>query len=355
MNSKMQREPVHVSLSCPLAAAPSDQIQLAHGEGGRLMRNLLREHIAPALGLNPQWDDAASCDLGASQLAITTDSFVVSPVFFPGGDIGSLAVYGTVNDLAVSGAQPLWLTLSLILEEGLPLATLEQILISVRQAAAACQVALVAGDTKVVPHGAVDKIFVNTTGVGQVLHPGGLGCARISAGDALLVSGSIAQHGIAVLAARENLQLSPAPISDSAPLHRTCQRLQHALGGQLHAMRDATRGGVSAVMHEWALATGKTMQLIENLIPVTPIIRGACELLGLDPLYVANEGLFVAAVAASAAEQALTTLQQQCGCHDARIIGQVVDRQPAPVIIQRLLGNWQSLDEPAGAPLPRIC
>lgn len=351
----MQHDNAQATATCPTQLIAGDRIQLAHGEGGRLMRQLLMERIAPHLGLNPAWDDAARCTVAASQLAVSTDSFVVSPLFFPGGDIGSLAVYGTVNDLAVSGAQPLWLTLSLILEEGLPLETLDRILISLRAAATECEVAIIAGDTKVVPHGAVDKIFVNTTGVGQVRQPGSLGCARIQEADALIVSGSLAHHGIAVLAAREQLQLSPAPRSDSAPLHRVCQRLQQTLGEQLHAMRDATRGGLSAVMHEWAQSTGKTMRLFENRIPVTAGIRGACELLGLDPIYVANEGVFVAAVDASVAEQAIATLQQECGCPEARIVGEVIRQQQTPVIIQRLMGNWQSLDEPSGAPLPRIC
>ncbi len=348
--------------TCPVASVQHDRVMLAHGEGGRLMRQLLREKIAPAISLgNPASstsileNEAATFPVLDGEMTITTDSYVVSPLFFPGGDIGSLAVFGTVNDLAVSGADPLWLTLGLILEEGLPFEVLDRILSSIGIAAKQCGVSIVAGDTKVVPKGVVDKIFINTTGVGRMRDNGSLGSHRLHEGDAILVSGPIGHHGIAVLAAREQLGLTPPPRSDSAPLHESCRCLHDALGRDLHAMRDATRGGVSAVLHEWSEASSHTLKLRESLIPIAPDIRGACELLGLDPLYVANEGTFVAAVAPSAVARALKVLQGLDVSRNATIIGEVAKKQSAPVIVERLLGIWQPLDEPSGAPLPRIC
>ncbi|MCY2977796.1 MAG: hydrogenase expression/formation protein HypE [Planctomycetota bacterium] len=348
--------------TCPVASFQHDRVMLAHGEGGRLMRRLLRERIAPAISRgNPAFstdiieNDAATFPVNDGDMAITTDSYVVSPLFFPGGDIGSLAVFGTINDLAVSGADPLWLTLGLILEEGLPFELLDRILFSIGTAAKQCGVSIVAGDTKVVPKGVLDKIFINTTGIGRVRDNGSLGSHRLHEGDAILVSGPIGHHGIAVLAAREQLGLNPAPRSDCAPLHESCRCLHNALGRDLHAMRDATRGGVSAVLHEWSEASSHTMKLRESLVPIAPNIRGACELLGLDPLYVANEGTFVAAVSPSAVPRALEVLQNLDVSRHATIIGEVTKKQSAPVIVERLLGIWQPLDEPSGAPLPRIC
>jgi hydrogenase expression/formation protein HypE len=343
------------SASCPLEPRETECILLAHGEGGLLMRRLLEQHIGPALGLDSRWEDAAYLPVINGQVAVTTDSFVVSPLFFPGGDIGSLAVYGTVNDLAVSGARPLAITLALILEEGLPLALLQRVLQSVKAAADRCGVRIIAGDTKVVPRGAVDRLFINTTGIGQRTQSWTPGCEHIRVGDRLVVSGPIGNHGIAVLTAREQLGLVPEPTSDSAPLHTACQRLLAELGDAVHALRDATRGGVSAVMHEWAAASGLTMRLKQAVIPVSPAVRGACELLGLDPLYVANEGTFVAAVDATAADRAVAVLRALPGAHAACAIGEVIPQLAAPVVIERLFGTLQPLDEPTGSPLPRIC
>ena len=275
--------------------------------------------------------------------------------FFPGGDIGSLAVHGTVNDLAVSGAEPLWLTLVLIIEEGLPTSVLDRVLQSIANAAARCGVRVVAGDTKVVPRGAADRLFINTTGVGQTRISPPIGPTGICEGDVLIVSGPIGQHGIAVMAARENLRLEPPPVSDSAPLHVVTAGLQHALGSKLRSMRDATRGGVAAVLHEWSDASGKTMMLDESRIPVSREIRGACELLGLDPLYVANEGTFVSAVAADGVPKALEILHHASQSNSACVIGKVIRRGIAPVVMERLLGSPRPIDEPAGAPMPRIC
>ncbi len=342
------------ALSCPTERVNGDCILLAHGEGGRLMRQLLRERIIPILG-NSAKADAARIPFDAGELAITTDSFVVSPLFFPGGDIGSLAVYGTVNDLSVAGADPICITLSLIIEEGLPLDQLDQILRSIAAAAKECNVSVVAGDTKVVPRGAADKLFINTAGVGRYRSSSRLSCQSIQAGDVLIVSGPIGQHGIAVLAAREQLNLHPEPLSDSASLRIACAALHNELGADLRAMRDATRGGVSAVLHEWAEASGTTMKLDENKLPVTSITKGVCELLGLDPLYVANEGTFVAAVKTSALNWALEVLRSFAVSAKAQAIGMVIPELSSAVVIERMLGSLQPVDEPTGAPLPRIC
>lgn len=318
------------------------------------MRRLLHERIAPILGTDIT-EDAACLPNIDGELVVTTDGYVVSPLFFPGGDIGSLAVYGTINDLAVSGAAPLYLTVSLTIEEGLSFTVLDRILQSMAHAARECGVSIVAGDTKVVPRGAADKLFVTTTGIGCRLQNNRMSSHSLREGDVLLVSGPIGRHGVAVMAAREALDLQPEPRSDSAPLHRICGALISALGDDLKAMRDATRGGVSAVLHEWAGACGATMQLDESKLPVSAEVRGACELLGLDPLYVANEGTFVAAVAPKAADQALAVLRSHGPSREAAVIGRVTHKRLASVVIERILGVLHPVDEPAGAPLPRIC
>ncbi len=345
-------------LHCPIPIAEdAARITLAHGEGARLTRQLIERHIRPAFE-SPELaelPDAAHLTAESRRLAVTTDSFVVSPLFFPGGDIGSLAVYGSVNDLAVSGAKPRWLTLSLILEEGLPLVLLDRVLESVAAAAKCCGVVVVAGDTKVVPKDAADSLFLTTTGVGELIEPVPPGPSLIQPGDALIVSGPIGRHGVAVLCAREEIEFDPPPTTDSAPLADPIAALRRAIGPQIRAIRDATRGGVSAVLHEWAAACNLTMNLHERDIPVGSDIRGACELLGLDPLHVANEGTFVAVVAADAVEDALAALRSFPQTEGAAAIGQVVDRKIAPVTIQRTLGSERPLDEPAGALLPRIC
>lgn len=345
------------NLQCPVVGMNDvDCVMLAHGEGGLMMRRLIRERIRSQMPpFANDLGDAADVGRIDGSIAITTDSYVVSPICFPGGDIGSMAVYGTVNDLAVAGAEPLWLTLSLIIEEGLPLALLDQVIRSVAKAAKLCGVSIVAGDTKVVPRGAADGLFINTAGVGRMMANAPIGPSSIEPCDLLIVSGPIGRHGIAVLSARENLGFTPCPQSDSAPVHRASAALQSALGVDLRAMRDATRGGVSAVLHEWAEACGSTMKLDESKIPVTPEVRGACELLGLDPLYVANEGTFMAAVSARSAQQAIDVLHSIPQTASAAIIGQVIESRISPVVIERLLGRLLAVDEPAGAPMPRIC
>jgi hydrogenase expression/formation protein HypE len=343
---------------CPVALSEDDKrITLAHGEGGRLMRQLIREHIAAAFDNDflRCMDDAAQLPQIDGPLAISTDSYVVTPLFFPGGDIGSMAVYGTINDLAVSGAKPLWLTLSLIIEEGFPLNVLKCLLGRMADAVARTGVMVVAGDTKVVTKGAADGLFINTTGVGRIMSPVPRGPASLKVGDALIVSGPIGRHGIAVLTAREDFAFEPAPQSDSAPLFEVCQALRDRMGDEVRALRDATRGGVAAVLHEWAEASQLTLNIVEKLLPVTPDVRGACELLGIDPLHIANEGTMVVAVENNVAGEIIDILRQFPESEKAAVIGHVAERAVVPVTISRLLGTKQALDDPLGAPLPRIC
>jgi hydrogenase expression/formation protein HypE len=364
-------------MSCPvLKPTAPDRVMLAHGEGGRLMRRLIRDEIVPAFeGVrhlfvddgfepvecandkkvpDPLGGDAAILPACRGPLAMTTDSFVVSPLFFPGGDIGSLAVYGTVNDLAVAGAEPRWITLGLIVEEGLELEVLRVVLASVASAARRVGVAVVTGDTKVVPRGAADKLFINTTGIGEIVAAMPAGPQMLQVGDALVVTGPIGRHGMAVMVAREGLAFDPAPTSDSAPLVDAVAALRRA-GVPVRAMRDATRGGVGAVLHEWAEASGKTLSILESQLPVTDEVRGACELLGLDPIHVANEGTMVVAVPANSVAAALDALRTVEEAAQSVVVGEVESRGLAPVVVRRVTGSAIPLDEPVGAPLPRIC
>lgn len=343
--------------TCPVPhPPPADRVQLAHGEGARLSRRFIRQEVLAAFD-NPYLrplGDAAVLPAVAGELVVSADGFVVSPLFFPGGDIGSLAVHGTVNDLAVGGAEPLYLTLGIISEEGLPLDTLRRVLRSIADAAAACNVAVVAGDTKVVPRGAADGLFLHTTGIGRKRPGVDLAPRRVRPGDAVLVSGTVADHGLAVLAAREGLLGESDLRSDTAPLHGLVAALL-ACGGGVKFLRDPTRGGVSAVLHELAEAAGLAVQIDEMTVPLSDAARGACELLGLDPLYVANEGKLVAVVAADLADAALTALRSHpLGARAARI-GEVRDGPAGEVTVRGPLGQLRVLDEPSGAPLPRIC
>jgi len=333
------------------------RITLAHGEGARLTRQLIDTEIRSRFRSAPlaTLPDAAHVEGTGGRIAVTSDSYVVSPLFFPGGDIGSLAVHGTVNDLAVSGAVPRWITLSLILEEGLPLPVLQRVLDSVARAATECAVDVIAGDTKVVPRGAADGMYLNTTGIGTVIGSPPPGPQAIQPGDVIVVSGPIGRHGMAVLCAREELAFDPAPRSDSAPLTDVVKTLLRVADGNVRTIRDATRGGVSAVLHEWADASELSFRLDEARLPVSPDVRGASELLGIDPLYVACEGTLVAAVAPDVAEQAVEALRRHPQSAGAAVIGSAVERTICPVTIRRTLGREQPVDEPTGAMLPRIC
>jgi hydrogenase expression/formation protein HypE len=348
--------PANFLPSCPTTLPPDGLVLLAHGEGARLTRRLVREEFVKALDnpfLSPL-NDAAVLPASNQRLVVTTDSYVITPLFFPGGDIGSLAVHGTVNDLAVSGAEPLYLTLALIIEEGLPLAILRKVVASIQAASRQCNVQVVAGDTKVVPRGAADGLFVNTTGLGRLPDERDLGCHRIQCGDRVLVSGTIGDHGMAILSTRENLEFESVLASDTASIHHLVQALFEA-GIDVHFLRDPTRGGVSATLHEVVEGMGHGIVIEEASLPVSDPVRGACEILGLDPLYVANEGKLIALVAAADADKALSCLRRhKCG-ERAAMIGEVIAASPPHVLVRGPLGRLRILDEPSGAPLPRIC
>ncbi len=346
------------SLNCPIpVSADAERISLAHGEGAKLSRRLIAETILPRIASaeHTAFADAARVTTIGCRLAICTDSHTVAPMFFPGGDMGSLSVYGTVNDLAVAGAYPRWLTLSLIIEEGLPKVVLEKVLDSVARAARDSRVAIVAGDTKVVPRGAVDGLLINTSGVGEIMDPTPPGPGAIRVGDKVLVSGPIGRHGIAVMSARGGFSLDAESASDSGSVFPVVSALRDAVGEHMRAIRDATRGGVSGVLHEWAQESGHSFALTEARIPVTDAVRGACELLGLDPLYVANEGTIVVAIDAAYVQPAIDAMRRVAGCEQAAIIGEVQPAGISPVTIRRSVGPPRPLDEPNGAPLPRIC
>jgi hydrogenase expression/formation protein HypE len=345
------------TVSCPVTASLStERVMLAHGEGGRLMRQLIHRQIMPVIDNEflHLAGDAAMLPALRGPLAMTTDSFVVSPLFFPGGDIGSLAIFGTVNDLAVAGARPRWISLALILEEGLEIAVLGRVLTSIAAAAERAGVVVVTGDTKVVPRGAADQLFINTTGIGEVIAKPPAGPDAMEVGDELIVTGPIGCHGMAVMAAREGIDFEPPPRSDSAPLVDAVVALQ-AAGIPIRAMRDATRGGLGAVLHEWAEASGNTIAIEERLLKVLPEVRGACELLGLDPIHVANEGTMVVAVPQVETRRAIEVLRGVSETTHSVRIGRVEPRGLGAVVVERGTGQLIPLDEPIGAPLPRIC
>ena len=319
-------------------------VTMAHGSGGRAMAQLLDEHIGPALGSQALRHDGAVLELGG-RIAVTTDSFVVSPLFFPGGDIGSLAVYGTVNDLVATGAEPRALTLGLILEEGLELAVLDRVLRSVRAAADAVAVRVVTGDTKVVERGKADGIFVNTTGLGEVPPDVEIGPWRVEEGDVVLVSGDVGRHGIAVLSVREGLGFQTELVSDCGSLLEVGRALRGA-----HCLRDCTRGGLAAAVHEIVGASG--FEVVLDEVPVHPQVRAATEILGLDPLHLACEGRLVAFVPESEANAALAAMQAIEPT--AARIG-TVRGQGTAVWLRDAFGGERLLDRPYGNPLPRIC
>lgn len=331
-------------------------MQLAHGGGGRLMQELIQDVFVRAFH-NPLLDsvhDGATWSVEKGTLAFTTDSYVVRPLFFPGGDIGSLAVNGTINDLAMCGAKPLYLSAGFILEEGLSMEVLQRVVNSMAEAARTAGVPIVTGDTKVVDRGKGDGIFINTSGVGVV--PTGVRIlpALIQPGDAILVSGDLGSHGVAVLSVREGLTFDGHVESDTAPLHHIVSDLIES-GIELHCLRDLTRGGLASVLNELAAAAKVGLTVDETAIPVNEPVRGACELLGLDPLYVANEGRFVAMVPASQAEAALVVMHRHEAASQATHIGVVTDRDPSMVVLRTVLGTHRVLDLLSGEQLPRIC
>jgi hydrogenase expression/formation protein HypE len=344
------------AFSCPLPLPAGERILLGHGSGGRLSADLLKDVFLPALG-NPilnRLDDQAIVSLDGARLAITTDSFVVKPLFFRGGDIGSLAVHGTINDLAMGGAEPLWLSAAFILEEGLPIEALRRVVASMHKAAADAGVQIVTGDTKVVERGSADGMFVNTTGIGRVRENVALSASLARPGDILLLSGYLGDHGVAILAEREGLQFETHVTSDSAALHTLVAHLLDATQ-EIRCLRDPTRGGLSSTLNEIAASSQVGMELDETAVPVREEVRGACEMLGLDPLYVANEGKLMAVVAPAAAQSALRALQSHPLGKDAAIIGRVTSEHPRMVVARTSFGTTRIVDMLAGDQLPRIC
>ena len=345
-------------IACPTPLVDTERVQLGHGSGGKMSAALLKERFLPALTNEhlARMADAAVLDLGLAHLAMSTDTFVVSPLEFPGGDIGSLAVHGTVNDLAMMGAQARYLTAGFVIEEGLPFATLDRIVASMGRAATACGVQIVAGDTKVVERGKADGLFINTTGIGECHASLGPKPDGARVGDAVIVSGPIGRHGIAILSARDGLAFQSAVESDSAPLWPLVASLYKVLEpGALHAMRDPTRGGVASALNEIAAASGVGIALDEETLPIPEAVNGACEMLGLDPLYVANEGILVAFVHPAAVSAALWALHAQPLGRSARVIGTVVADHPGLVVLETALGGSRIVDMLPGDQLPRIC
>jgi hydrogenase expression/formation protein HypE len=356
---------------------PHKQILLGHGSGGKLMHELI-EKVFQSLLLSSgpkTLNDSAIFELPAArlpdgqgqaglpaeqagtnrtQLAITTDSFVVNPIFFPGGDIGKLAVNGTVNDLAVSGAKPLLLSAAFILEEGLPMEDLRRIVVSMSQACHQAGVGIVTGDTKVVNRGKGDKVFVNTTGIGIMERPVEISANRARPGDLVLINGNIAAHGVAIMLAREELEFEKPILSDTAPLNYL---VNHMIGASLkiHCMRDLTRGGLSSALNEIATSSGVGIRIYEDDIPIQDEVKGACEILGLDPLHVANEGRLIAIVPREDAFRVLEAMRKDLLGREAAVIGEVVEDHPGMVVMKTRVSGFRVVDMLSGEQLPRIC
>ncbi|PJF36004.1 MAG: hydrogenase expression/formation protein HypE [Candidatus Thermofonsia Clade 1 bacterium] len=339
------------TFSCPIPISEYPQVLLAHGSGGKLMHQLLDKLIAPTFAnpISAMGHDGATLTFNGSRLAFTTDSFVVKPLFFPGGDIGTLAVNGTVNDLAMCGARPRYLSLSLILEEGLPMETLWRVVQSIRAAAEAAEVQIVTGDTKVVDRGKGDGVFINTAGIGAIEHDLVIAPHMVREGDAILINGDLGRHGIAIMAVREGLTFESAIESDCAPLAAPVMRLIEA-GVSVHCLRDMTRGGMASSLVEIAKGCGLHLHIDEARIPIRDEVRAACEILGLDPLYVANEGRFVAFVPQAQAERALEAIGE-----GAVQVGEVRADAKGKVTAQSRIGVSRIVDMLSGEQLPRIC
>lgn len=346
-------------LSCAVPHPATTHVQLGHGSGGKMSAALVNEHILPRLGngVLDRLSDAAVLEplAAGARLAVSTDGFVVNPLRFPGGSIGHLAVHGTLNDLAMMGARPVALTLGLIIEEGLSMDLLDSVLDDIAASANAAGVRVVAGDTKVVERGSADGLFITTTGIGTVHERFAPRADGVKPGDVLIVSGPIARHGMAIMTARENLGIGNTITSDTAHLGPLVEKLREAVGEHVHAMRDPTRGGVASTVNEIAQASNVGIELEERLLPVPPDVRGACELLGLDPLFVANEGILCAFVASEAAVRALAALKSHPLGANATIIGRAVPQHNGLVVLRTGIGGRRVVDMLPGEQLPRIC
>ncbi len=347
--------PDDFTLSCPLPVTGRKTVVMGHGSGGRLTAQLIHDVFLPAFD-NPflrLLDDQAVVDLGGVRVAFTTDSFVVTPLFFPGGDIGKLAVHGTVNDLAMSGARPLYLSSAFIMEEGLPLEELGRVTRSMAEAATAAGVIVVTGDTKVVNRGSADKLFINTAGIGIVPPGVHISASNARPGDVILVSGTVGDHGMAVMSKREGLEFEGDILSDTAPLNRLVEVMLAA--GEIHALRDPTRGGLATVLCELAEASGVGVEVEAARVPVREEVRAACEILGLDPLFVANEGKLVAFVAPQSADAILEAMRGTPEGARSAMIGRAVAAHQRMVLLKTEIGGTRVLDLPFTEQLPRIC
>ncbi len=345
-----------MQLQCPMPKLDFDIITLGHGSGGVLTHNLLNSGVFDILKNDylDQHHDGAFLQL-KNPVAFTTDSFVITPVFFPGGNIGELAVNGTVNDLAMCGATPRYLSLSFIIEEGLPVKEFWEILVAIKFACEEANVKVVTGDTKVVEKGSGDKIFVNTSGIGEVHSKAKIAATYVKDGDIIIVSGNVATHGVAIMSVREGLVFETHLESDTCNLAPAVNNLLDLFGEGIHFLRDPTRGGVATVLNELAKDSGLGIDLIQNAIPLNEQVEGACEMLGLDPLYVANEGIFIAAVKAEIAEQVIDVLRATDTGSNAAIIGSVTTDHPKQVILTSSIGGRRMLNMLTGEQLPRIC
>ena len=352
----MSGKKLSVRLNCPMPKLDFDVITLGHGSGGLLTHRLLDAGVFNLLEnehLNEQHDGAFLNLEGP--IAYTTDSFVISPIFFPGGNIGELAVNGTVNDLAMCGAIPQYLSLGFILEEGLKMDDLWEVIVGVKQATANAGVKIVTGDTKVVEKGKGDRIFINTTGIGRVHRKADINVKSIKPGDKVIVSGQVAQHGVAIMSVREGLEFDSDILSDSTNLNFIVQNLLAELGRDVHFLRDPTRGGVATTLNEVAQKAGLGIRLEQTRIPLDKRVEGACELLGLDPLYVANEGIFIAIVSAEVADRAVEILRSDEKGKKADIIGTITEEHIKKVVLQSSIGGRRVVNMLPGEQLPRIC
>lgn len=334
----------------------NDKILLDHGAGGKMSHELTTNILLPVFD-SPELanlDDGAVFRIDAEKLAFSTDTYTVDPIFFPGGNIGDLAINGTVNDIAMCGASPRYLSVGLMLEEGFPIADLKIIVQSMGQAATKANVSIVTGDTKVVPKGALDRVFINTSGFGLVPEGVNVSCTNAVPGDVIILSGSMADHGVTILAKREGLSFDVSVQSDSAPLNHLTRQM-FATGGVVHVLRDPTRGGVATALNEIAAQSNVGISILEESLPVNPEVAGMCELLGLDPLYLANEGKLLAFVAPKDADRVLAAMKADPVAKAACVIGNVTEDNPGRVVMQTRIGGRRLVDMLAGEQLPRIC
>jgi len=342
--------------TCPIPKSEYDKILLAHGGGGSLSHQLISKMFLPQFDnelLNAQ-HDSAIFTVGKNKFAFTTDSYVIQPIFFPGGDIGELAVNGTVNDLSVAGAKPLYITAAFIIEEGLPIDDLWKIVLSMKEAAKKAGVLIVTGDTKVVERGKGDKIFINTSGIGIVEDGIEISPKNCKDGDVIIINGSIADHGVAIMSAREGLSFETEITSDTAPLNELIQSVL-VVSKNIHVMRDPTRGGVASTLKEIAMTAQMGIEIDEAKIPIKEEVKGACEILGFDPLYIANEGKVILFVAKEDAEKVFLEMKKHLLGKESRIIGKVVKEHPGTVVMKTIIGSTRVVEMITGEQLPRIC